>query len=604
MVPLLVLTRCPLILFPKSIVTIWNFLSLVMKLKGLFGNVVVIVPQDLTVSPFVFTAFWDTIEEDVVRFVQEFSISHEIPKGCNPSFIALIPKTPNAKFVSDFHPISLIGCQYKLIGKLLANRLSNVIGDLVSFNRLSLKGGLKINIDKSKVLGVGVSDEEISHMAHIIGCGISKCPFKYLGVPVGCNMNRCVNWSAITNIFTSKLSSWKARLLSIGGRLSLIKAVLGNLPTYFMSIYLMPVSIRSKLESMRSKFFRGADQNDSKMAWIKWEKCLSSKKKGGLGIGNGASTRFWEDTWCGNSPLKLQFPRIYNLDTDRNCLISNRIPFNWSSVLRRLPRGGAELNQFEALGEAIRNVSLTDQSDSWTWSIGVGYSVASTRVLVDEKLLDSSLEATRWIRYIPIKVNVFLWRLNLNKLPSRVNLDRKGIEVSSLLCPTCQIDVETVNHIFFNCEMAKDLWSLLAKWWELDIPFCSNISDWYDWLDDACVAANIRLVLEGVGGTLMWAIWSFRNHLIFSNPPPKKATLWDFIVSQSFLWFSSRNPTCKVSWIGRSTIEKISFSMDLYIFYEDDDMYFLPWIFDFEFVPWIFDFEFLNDDERRDIKEM
>ncbi|GKC39114.1 RNA-directed DNA polymerase, eukaryota, reverse transcriptase zinc-binding domain protein [Tanacetum coccineum] len=306
---------------------------------------------------------------------------------------------------------------------------------------------LKINIDKSKVLGVGVSDEEISHMAHIIGCGISKCPFKYLGVPVGCNMNRCVNWSAITNIFTSKLSSWKARLLSIGGRLSLIKAVLGNLPTYFMSIYLMPVSIRSKLESMRRKFFRGADQNDSKMAWIK-------------------------------------------------------IPFNWSSVLRRLPRGGAELNQFEALGEAIRNVSLTDQSDSWTWSIGVGYSVASTRVLVDEKLLDSSLEATRWIRYIPIKVNVFLWRLNLNKLPSRVNLDRKGIEVSSLLCPTCQIDVETVNHIFFNCEMAKDLWSLLAKWWELDIPFCSNISDWYDWLDDACVAANIRLVLEGVGGLL------------------------------------------------------------------------------------------------------
>ncbi|GKA44663.1 RNA-directed DNA polymerase, eukaryota, reverse transcriptase zinc-binding domain protein [Tanacetum coccineum] len=389
------------------------------------------------------------------------------------------------------------------------------------------------------------------------------------------------NWSAITNIFSSKLSSWKARLLSIRGRLSLIKAMLGNLSTYFMSIYLMPVSIRSKLESMRSKFFRGADQNDSKMAWIKWEKCLLSKKKGGLGIGsiyglnigllfkwiwrflthpldlwarvirsvyghnggifndshrrlkhstwgtilysvkrlkdkgidllslcsrklgNGASTRFWEDTWCGNSPLKLQFPRIYNLDTDRNCLISNRIPFNWSSVLRRLPRGGAELNQFEALGEAIRNVSLTDQSDSWTWSIGVGYSVASTRVLVDEKLLDSSLEATRWIRYIPIKVNVFLWRLNLNKLPSRVNLDRKGIEVSSLLCPTCQIDVETVNHIFFNCEMAKDLWSLLAKWWELDILVCSNISDWYDWLDDACVAANIRLVLEGVGRTLM-----------------------------------------------------------------------------------------------------
>ena len=64
--------------------------------------------------------------------MQEFYTSHEIPKVCNPSFIALIPKISNAKFVSDFRPISLIGCQYKIIGKILANRLSNVIGDCIS----------------------------------------------------------------------------------------------------------------------------------------------------------------------------------------------------------------------------------------------------------------------------------------------------------------------------------------------------------------------------------------------------------------------------------------------------------------------------------------
>nr|GFB24998.1 RNA-directed DNA polymerase, eukaryota, reverse transcriptase zinc-binding domain protein [Tanacetum cinerariifolium] len=74
----------------------------------------------------------DIIKEDVVYFIQEFSTSHEIRKGCNPSFIALILKVPNAKFVYDFRPISLIGCQYKIIAKILANRLSNVIGDCVS----------------------------------------------------------------------------------------------------------------------------------------------------------------------------------------------------------------------------------------------------------------------------------------------------------------------------------------------------------------------------------------------------------------------------------------------------------------------------------------
>ncbi|GKB94866.1 RNA-directed DNA polymerase, eukaryota, reverse transcriptase zinc-binding domain protein [Tanacetum coccineum] len=393
----------------------------------------------------------------------------------------------------------------------------------------------------------------------LIGCGVSNLPFKYLGIPVGCNMSHCVHWNAVIQSFTSKLSSWKARLLSVGGRLSLIKAVLGNLPTYFMSIYLMPVSVRSKLESMRSKFFRGADPNESKMSWIKWEKCLSSKKKGGLGIGSiyglnisllfkwiwrfltrpsdlwakvirsiyghhggvlsDMPCRLKKNTWGSIlssvkrlkekgidllSLCSLQFPRVHNLDTDRNCTITNRIPLiqsNWCSVFKRSLRGGAEMNQFESLKAAIGDVILSDQSDYWVWSLDVnaGFSVMSARILVDGSLLEAGIAATRWIRHIPIKINVFLWRLNLNSIPSRVNLDRRGIEVDSLLCPTRYLDVETVNHIFFNCEMAKDLWALLAKWWELDIPICANISEWYSWLDGVRVASKSRLILEGVG---------------------------------------------------------------------------------------------------------
>ncbi|GJT18501.1 hypothetical protein Tco_0877207 [Tanacetum coccineum] len=55
-----------------------------------------------------------------------------IPKGCNSSFIALIPKTPEAKMVKDFRPISLIRSLYKIIAKILANRLVVVLGDIVN----------------------------------------------------------------------------------------------------------------------------------------------------------------------------------------------------------------------------------------------------------------------------------------------------------------------------------------------------------------------------------------------------------------------------------------------------------------------------------------
>ncbi|GKD93725.1 RNA-directed DNA polymerase, eukaryota, reverse transcriptase zinc-binding domain protein, partial [Tanacetum coccineum] len=204
------------------------------------------------------------------------------------------------------------------------------------------------------------------------------------------------------------------------------------------------------------------------------------------------------------------------------CYIASHIGLqDWTLVLRRNPRGCEESGQFNALKNVIGNISLTDHRDYWQWSLGgsAGFTVASIRSLVDSHSLDIGNEATHWNRSLPIKVNVFLWRLKINKLPSMVNLDRRGIEVSSLLCPSCLGDLETVNHTFFNCDLAKDLWSLLAKWWELDIPVCGNIKELYDWLGGVHVSSKVRLFLEGVGGTLMWFIWNFRNLLNFSSSP-------------------------------------------------------------------------------------
>ncbi|GJS96804.1 hypothetical protein Tco_0803772 [Tanacetum coccineum] len=161
-------------------------------------------------------------------------------------------------------------------------------------------------------------------------------------------------------------------------------------------------------------------------------------------------------------------------------------------VGRLKPRRGAELSQFKALQATIGDVVLTDQCDSWQWSLDVfaGFSVALVRSLVDTNALDVDLASTRWNHCIPIKD-----------------------------------DIETVNHIFFTCEIAKDLWAFLAKRWELDIPVCANISEWFEWLGSLHVSNKARLVLEGMGGgTLLWSIWSFRNRFILSSPSPKKAT--------------------------------------------------------------------------------
>ncbi|GJY77774.1 RNA-directed DNA polymerase, eukaryota [Tanacetum coccineum] len=79
-----------------------------------------------------FKEFWNMLKSDVVDFVQHFFNSGTLPRGCNTSFITLIPKVPNPMVVSDFRPISLIGAQYKIIAKVLANRLARVIDTIIS----------------------------------------------------------------------------------------------------------------------------------------------------------------------------------------------------------------------------------------------------------------------------------------------------------------------------------------------------------------------------------------------------------------------------------------------------------------------------------------
>ena len=91
-----------------------------------------------------FKRYWDIIKEDVLNLVQSFYSRKVIPRGCNPSFIALIPKVQDPKFTSDFRPISLIGAQYKILAKLLANRLATVIGTVVSVEQSAFIKGRQI----------------------------------------------------------------------------------------------------------------------------------------------------------------------------------------------------------------------------------------------------------------------------------------------------------------------------------------------------------------------------------------------------------------------------------------------------------------------------
>nr|GEY38139.1 reverse transcriptase domain, reverse transcriptase zinc-binding domain protein [Tanacetum cinerariifolium] len=121
-----------------------------------------------------------------------------------------------------------------------------------------LASGLKVNFNKSKLFGVRVTPLEVNSIALSIGCQPSQFLCIYLGLPICANMSRCANWSPLTDRFLKRLSRWKSKTLSFGGRLTLIKSVLGGLGVYYFSTFKAPKKIIDKFESIRGNFFWGA----------------------------------------------------------------------------------------------------------------------------------------------------------------------------------------------------------------------------------------------------------------------------------------------------------------------------------------------------------
>ena len=147
-------------------------------------------------------------------------------------------------------------------GEWSQSNARNIVRILRCFYLIS---GLKINIQKSKLFGIGVDCMELENMSRVVGCGVSKIPFNYLDLPVGCNMAKIDAWKWVVDKFIYKLSNWKVRTLSVGGRVTLLKSVLGSLTTYYLSIFKVPGAVEKVLESLRNRFFGGGDFGEKKL---------------------------------------------------------------------------------------------------------------------------------------------------------------------------------------------------------------------------------------------------------------------------------------------------------------------------------------------------
>ncbi|RVW37305.1 LINE-1 reverse transcriptase-like [Vitis vinifera] len=181
--------------------------------------------------------------------------------------------------------------------------------------------GLRINLDKSEIIPVGVV-EEIEEMAVELGCRVGSLPSQYLGLPLGAPHKASSVWDGVEEKVRRRLARWKRQYISKGGRITLIRSVLASMPIYHMSLFRMPKSVAKRLDKVQEISYGEGGSEEKKAHLIKWEAICEDKSKGGLGLRklvflnkapawNATVEEMWDQNF-GQGGWNLRFLRDFN----------------------------------------------------------------------------------------------------------------------------------------------------------------------------------------------------------------------------------------------------------------------------------------------------
>ncbi|KAK7243062.1 hypothetical protein RIF29_37846 [Crotalaria pallida] len=142
----------------------------------------------------------------------------------------------------------------------------------------------------------------------------------------------------------------------------------------------------------------------------------------------------------------------------------------WNHSWRR-PLFDWEMVVLIELNCLLDNVALKqDIANRWTWKASPdgAYSVktAYKTIQIQHQEGYNSLLKVIWMANAPLKSKAFGWRILINKIPTKMNMIRRGIELSTdqRLCALCKEQDESTNHLFFACKITYAVWQKIYNW--------------------------------------------------------------------------------------------------------------------------------------------
>jgi len=106
--------------------------------------------------------------------------------------------------------------------------------------------------------------------------------------------------------------------------------------------------------------------------------------------------------------------------------------------------------------------------DAWCWTgeeLDSYTDQSGYKVMLDKELYhlcEGCLDV--WDIRVSGSTKLFGWRTFLDRLLSRVNLESRGLNIESNLCPLCAKEEETIQQLFISCEVSQSVWDMCDRW--------------------------------------------------------------------------------------------------------------------------------------------
>jgi glycosyltransferase involved in cell wall biosynthesis len=230
-------------------------------------------------------------------------------------------------------------------------------------------------------------------------------------------------------------------------------------------------------------------------------------------IKDGTNTRFWDDTWIGDKPLKDTYPTLYNIVRDRQATVSKVMSSRSLFISFRLSLVDNNLRQWLHPVARVSNVVLVDGNDHFKWLlIKSGLFTVRSMYLHTIDTHPPFQHKKIWKWRLPLKIKFFRWFLQKGVVLTKDNLAKKNWK-GSQKCVCCNMN-ETIQHLFMQCPLAKMIWRFI--FYATNLNQLRSINHMFgNWLNNQHKEIK-QLIWVGVAA-ICWAIWKCRNNIVFKK---------------------------------------------------------------------------------------